>query len=135
MQALNAADDLINEYQGWAVDDLETLRQQFLKISASRDVDKKEIAEMFDIAHEIRGQGGSFGFALISAIADSLCKFIEGRQQLSDPELEVIKVHIMAMKAVFHQQLKGRQKDLAEQLTELLQALRNKVNLNASFSS
>lgn len=135
MQALNAAEDLTDDYQGWAVDDLEALWQKFQKIAGQREVEKSEVSEMFDIAHEIRGQGGSFGFGLITAVADSLCKFIEGRRNLSEPELNVIKVHIMAMKAVFRQQLKGGQAELAEQLTELLQALRNKVDLRATFGS
>ena len=88
---------------------------------------------MFDIVHEIRGQGGSFGFGLISVVADSLCKFIEGKNDFKAFELDVIKVHIMAMKVVFGQNLKGPQKELSEQLSELLQALRNKVALKATI--
>lgn len=135
MLALNAAGDLTNEYQGWAVDDLGDLWQKYQKLAAEGEVTSNEIAEMFDVAHEIRGQGGSFGFSLISVIADSLCKFIEGRSQLSVAEMDVIKVHILAMKAVFHQQLEGEQKELSEHLTELLQALRNKIDLKANFGS
>lgn len=135
MLALNAAGDLTDDYQGWAVDDLGDLWQKFQSLSADREVSKKEMTEMFDVAHEIRGQGGSFGFPLITAVADSLCKFIEGRRQLSPPEMDVIKVHILAMKAVFHQQLKGEQPELSEHLTELLQALRNKIDLKANFNS
>ncbi|NQW02251.1 MAG: Hpt domain-containing protein [Rhodospirillales bacterium] len=135
MLALNAAEELTDEYQGWAVDDLRDLWQKFEKLSSDRAVTKAEITEMFDIAHEIRGQGGSFGFDLISAIADSLCKFIEGRRQFNAGVLDVIKVHILAMRAVFHQQLKGDQGALSEQLTELLQALRNKVDLKTNYGS
>ncbi len=135
MQALNAAGDLSDDYQGWAVDDLEALWQKFQKISSNREFEKNEIIEMFDIAHEIRGQGGSFGFGLITAVADSLCKFIEGRKQLTSDELDVIRVHIMAMKAVFRQGLKGDQPELADQLAELLQALRNKIALRANYGA
>ena len=134
MLALNAAEELTDEYQGWAVDDLANLWQKYQNLS-SEDVSNKEIVEMFDVAHEIRGQGGSFGFALITSIADSLCKFIEGRSQLSGAEMEVIKVHILAMKAVFRQELKGDQPELADLLREILQALRNKIDLKANFSA
>lgn len=135
MQALNAAEELTDEYQGWAVDDLSDLWQKYQRLESEEEVSKSEIREMFDVAHEIRGQGGSFGFALITAIADSLCKFIEGRRKLSQMEMDVVKVHILAMRAVFAQQLKGDQPELAEQLSELLQALRNKIELKANFSS
>ena len=135
MQALNAAGDLADDYQGWAVDDLHNLWQKFQKLSADRQVTKTEMSEMFNIAHEIRGQGGSFGFDLITVIADSLCKFIEGRRRINESVLDVIRVHIMAMRAVFHQKLKGPQGELAEQISELLQALRNKVDLKTNFGS
>ncbi|MDD9878029.1 MAG: hypothetical protein OXR84_11370, partial [Magnetovibrio sp.] len=89
--------------------------------------------EMFDIAHEIRGQGGTFGFDLISTIGDSLCKFLDGRARLAGVELEVIKVHILAMKAVFRQDLSGAQPQLLGDLKELLELLRAKVDLGSNF--
>jgi len=131
MRALNAAEGLMDSYQGWAVDDLADLWQRFLTME-EQGVAKDDIDAMYDIAHEIRGQGGTFGYALVSRIGDSLCKFLEGHQTLKAIELDVIKVHILAMKAVFKQGLKGAQPELAETLSELLQALRNKVNLRAS---
>lgn len=135
LRALNAAEDLMGDYQGWAIDDLEKLWQKFKKLLAGTEISGKDVSEMFDIAHEIRGQGGSFGFDLISTLADSLCKFIEGRKKLNSLELDVIKVHILAMKAVYRQELKGTQRELSEQLTELLQALRNKIDLKANFGN
>jgi chemotaxis protein histidine kinase CheA len=131
LRALNAAEDLMGSYQGWAVDDLADLWHKFQAIE-HREVRQSEISEMFDITHEIRGQGGTFGFDLISHISDSLCKFMDGRKTLESVEFDVIKVHILAMKAVFKQNLKGRQPELAGQLSELLLALRNKVALRRS---
>ncbi len=133
LRALNAAEDLIGEYQGWAVDDLEELWQKFRKLLSDTEITSGDVSSMFDLVHEIRGQGGTFGFDLISTIADSLCKFVEGRKNLSAKELDVIKVHILAMKAVYRQSLKGKHGDLQEQLGELLQALRNKIDLQANF--
>jgi len=88
---------------------------------------------MFDMAHEIRGQGGSFGFPLVSVIGDSLCKFLDGRARLAGAELEVIKVHILAMKAVFRQDLKGTQDAMARDLKDLLELLRAKIDLDTNF--
>ena len=133
LAALNAAGGVMGEYQGWAIDDLNDLWMKFQNLASTDVVSKSDVSEMFDIAHEIRGQGGSFGFGLISVIADSLCKFIEGKGDFKVFELDVIKVHIMAMKAVFAQKLEGPQKELTGQLSELLQALRNKVALKATI--
>ncbi|MBL6948569.1 MAG: hypothetical protein ISR51_07820, partial [Rhodospirillales bacterium] len=68
MRALNTAESMMDDYQGWAVDDLQALWKVFQESSAGTG----NARELFDIAHEVRGQGGSFGFPLISLIGDSL---------------------------------------------------------------
>ncbi len=132
LRALNAAEDLMDSYQGWAIDDLARLWQKFEDVDGE-NASRKDIGEMFDIAHEARGQGGSFGFKLISTIADSLCKFLDGRRSLNPDELDVIKIHILAMKSVFNQDIKGPQPELSKQLAELMQALRNKIELRTNY--
>ena len=135
LQALNAAEELMDQYQGWAVDDLSRLWNQFqeLETEESRALAASEILDMFNVSHEIRGQGGTFGFPLISMIGDSLCKFLEDRKEVSEVELEVIRVHILAMKAVFRQELRGPQTPLRRDLEELLQMLRTKIDLVSRF--
>lgn len=126
MRALNAAEDLVESYQGWAVDDLEALWRTFQEASARDPNGTLDRDGMFDMAHEIRGQGGSFGFPLISVIADSLCKFIESQERIQASHLDIIRVHILAMKAVFRQGIKGENPDLAGELASLLRALRDR---------
>jgi len=124
-RALNLGEQLINSYQGWAVDDLQSLWQEYASATA-RDADASpHIKKLYDMCHEIRGQGGTFGFTLISVLGDSLCKFLEDRATLSQRALEIVKIHILAMKAVFRQELKGEQPELAAQLAELLSTLRS----------
>ena len=83
---------------------------------------------MLEIAHGIRGEGGSFGFQLISTIGDSLCKFLEGKRKLTAAGSEVVKVHILAMRAVFRQELKGPQPAMERDLRQLLALLRQRVS-------
>lgn len=127
LQAVNAADDLIGQYQGWAVDDLEKLWQSFVDTSRQGRADPLRLKQLYDMTHEARGQGGSFGFPLISVLGDSLCKYLDGKPRLKARDLDVIKVHILAMKAVFRQALKGHQKGLSKELHTLLGAFRAKV--------
>lgn len=126
LRALNAAEDLMDEYQGWAVDDLTKLLQAF-KQSVDGTPSAAQILQMFEIAHGIRGEGGSFGFPLVSVISDSLCKLLEGKKALSAPEQEVVKVHILAMRAVFRQNLHGSQPKMEGELRQLLTLLRDRM--------
>ncbi|MBO6519960.1 MAG: hypothetical protein JJ900_03625 [Rhodospirillales bacterium] len=125
LRALNAAEDLIDSYQGWAVDDLTALWKAYEE--SRHGTSPRDILKMFEIAHGIRGEGGSFGFQLISTIGDSLCKFLEGRKKLSAGESEVVKVHILAMRAVFKQDLKGPQPAIERELRQLLALLRERM--------
>jgi len=126
LRALNAAEDLMEEYQGWAVDDLTKLWQAF-EASVGGTPSTAQILQMFEIAHGIRGEGGSFGFPLVSVISDSLCKLLEGKKSISRPEQEVIKVHILAMRAVFRQNLSGTQPKMEGELRQLLTLLRDRM--------
>ena len=128
LAALNAAEDLIEGYQGWAVDDLEDLWRAFQDAS-DEAAGPEDIRQMFDIAHEIRGQGGTFGFPLITAISDSLCKFLDHRRSLGVRAGEVVRVHILAMKAVFRQELEGGQGPLNRELPTLLAQLRDRADV------
>jgi len=127
-QALDLAEDLMDEYQGWAVDDLDKLWRAF-RDCGDIGVTKDDVNRMYRISHGIRGHGGSFGFPLISSAGDSLCKFLDGRNTLGKGELEVVSLHILVMKAIFRQDLKGPCGTLADDLPELLLALRNKIDL------
>lgn len=126
LRALNAAEDLMDNYQGWAVDDLSALWKAFQEQHKAGS-ESAQIAEMYEIAHGIRGEGGSFGFQLISTIGDSLCKFLEGRKKLGARESEIVKVHILAMRAVFRQNLKGPQPAMERDLRQLLALLRERM--------
>ena len=55
----------------------------------------------------MKGQGGTFGFDLITTIADQLCQIIENVEDLNEDELEAIRIHIEAMKLVINKKMRG----------------------------
>lgn len=44
---------------------------------------------IFAVAHDIKGQGGSFGYDLMTSVGDLLCRFLESREVFSDEALAV----------------------------------------------
>ena len=133
LKALNASTQLTEGYQGWAIDDLEDLWRQFQKTASNGKSDVGQIEALFNMAHEIRGQGGSFGFPIISTIGDSLCKFLDKRQVLSKIDLDIVRIHIFAMKAVFRQNLKGDCGEVGREIGNLFRALRERVDPDKNF--
>lgn len=107
--ALNAADQavvaLASEYEEWVREDLATLEAAFDALRASGGA-HDAIAAVHDIAHDMSGQGGSFGYPLISTVGASLCKMLRDRETLDGRYLDATAVHIDAMRLIIVRPLK-----------------------------
>lgn len=75
---------------------------------------------LFAIAHDMRGEGGTYGFPLVTDIAGSLCTLLEGSEEADRPPHEAIAVHITALKLVMANSIEG---DGGAQGAELLRGL------------
>ena len=109
--ALERAEQVISElsssYIDWAKEDLSKLTLAFDELKATKDGDTA-LDAVFQISHDIKGQGGSFEYDLMTIIGDMLCRYIEGLENnVDDQSIEVIELHINALQAVISQALKG----------------------------
>jgi hypothetical protein len=86
--------------------DLAKITDALQKI-ANRDEQGKHLEAMFQVVHDLRGGGTSFGYPLVTQIGSLLCKYIEHREDATDGEIEVIRAHVDALRAVVMSKLKG----------------------------
>lgn len=120
--------NLTGSYLQWVQEDLVKLQTAYDTLAAAADADRKAGAErIFQIAHDIKGQGGSFGYNLMTVIGNSLCRFIEKQPTTGAKEIDVIKVHVDSLKLVIAQDLKGDGGPLGEKLLAGLNAVIDKV--------
>ncbi len=78
------------------------------------------IRELFGIAHEVKGQGRTFGFDLASAICEALCALLS-RVDPHHPKLvQSIDTHIEALRFVSNQGLHGDGGDVGTTLVRSL---------------
>lgn len=82
---------------------------------------REAIEALFDIAHDLRGESGTFGFPLATAIAENLCSVLEDKSQTSEPLREAVRVHIGSLKLVLSEPIKG---DGGKRGAELMDGLR-----------
>jgi hypothetical protein len=61
--------------------------------------------QLHAIAHDLKGQAGTFGLALMSAVAANFCHFI--RKHAASPDLSVLRAHHAALKFVLSKRLEG----------------------------
>ena len=63
-------------------------------------VRERALIQMRRLLHDLRGQAGTFGYPLVSHVGDSACKFIDLSENFGDIEIEVLRMHVDALKAI-----------------------------------
>lgn len=90
-------------FEKHAIAEVEKMYRLFREGSDVKDKRQKHAQEIFRIAHDLRGQGTTFEYPLVTRISGSVCTFIEGRRKqgtLDADDFEVICVHLDALNAV-----------------------------------
>lgn len=103
-RAEKAVAKLSAEYTQWATEDIAKLREILQAIRqnpASRDT---RFQEIYATVHDMRGQGATFGFPLITRIAASLSTYLK-QPDAGDTALGTIQVHIDTLAAVIEGQV------------------------------
>lgn len=126
-QAEAAVQNMSGNFREWAKEDL-------TKLQALVDDTKNQTANLhdhyeaiFDIVHDLKGQGGTFGYTLITMVGDSLNKFLEARKESTLDQLPVIIAHVEALKAIMAQDVKGSDNPIGQQIVTGLHQLVQKL--------
>lgn len=121
-RAEEAVSKLSEQYRDWALSDIETLRGCVSTLSDDSKRDEA-VAKTRSIAHDMRGQGSTFGYPLITQIAQS----ISGTLKLSlDTEglAADLTAHIDAVEAIIENEATG---DGGDKGRDILQSLEDKI--------
>lgn len=106
-QAEQAVEELQDDYAGWAQKDIDGLREALVRAQIDPEALDQAISDIYRRALDLKGQGGGFGYNLITSIGDLLTKFMEARSTVSNRDFAIIGAHIDAMQAVVREDIKG----------------------------
>ena len=59
------------------------------------------------LAHDLKGQGGTFGYPLITTFADSLFQFTDAGARQTDNYVQIVQAHIDSIRAVVAGEIRG----------------------------
>ncbi len=109
-------------------DDYETRLQQEIDhfsadFEAMRGAGAFDPKRLFALAHELRGEAGSYGYPLISRAADVLCKLLEKRTALAPTDVDIVEAHLRAFRTVLDRRIKGHGGPAGERLIDRLEAI------------
>jgi len=77
---------------------------------------KERLLKIYDYAHDFKGQGGTFGYDLISRIGASLCRLLHSKETIKQAEGDLVKAHYDALRAVIAGNITGDGGKLGNQL-------------------
>jgi len=121
-RAEEAVSKLSEQYREWALSDIETLRGCLASLSddAKRD---DAIAKIRSIAHDMRGQGSTFGYPLITQIAQSISGTLKMAPD-TDGLVSDLTAHIDAVEAIIENGATG---DGGDKGRDILKSLEEKI--------
>ncbi|MHA1523774.1 MAG: Hpt domain-containing protein [Alphaproteobacteria bacterium] len=80
-----------------------------------------EVGEtVFRVAHDLRGQGETFGYPVVTEICASLCRLMEAGMEAQNTPVDLVEHHINAVRAVIRDRAKGAASGLASNLVSEL---------------
>ena len=106
-KAMAVLDDLSKDYLVWVQTDLKNLENAFFQ---ALQVDGEQIVslirdKLFRTAHDMKGQGATFGYDLVTDIGNHLCRYIERFDNFDEKQMDEIKIHINALRQVLDERL------------------------------
>jgi len=121
-RAEEAVSKLSEQYRDWALSDIETLRGCVASLSddAKRD---EAVAKVRSIAHDMRGQGSTFGYPLITQVAQSISGTLKSSTD-TDGLVSDLTAHIDAVEAIIENGATG---DGGDKGRDILQSLEEKI--------
>lgn len=130
---LEKAEQLIaglqGDYLSWVQEDLTRIQAAYEKARDDKDNRDAHLEALFQISHDMKGQGGSFNYPLMTQIGNLLCRFLEKQPRpLGSAEMDVVKVHIDTMRIVISKKMEGDGGQMGDQLMRGLQAVLAKVS-------
>ncbi len=122
-QAEAAVAALADNFTEWMREDLDKALASLAVARDSQPDNAVPVREIFGVCHNIKGQGGSFGYDLITDVGKSLCDFIHVDEPASDRKLKVVEAHLTALKFILDRDIQGDGGQVGEQLQSKLRSL------------
>jgi hypothetical protein len=99
--------EIASTYNETARDDIADLQSAFQSCVDAGPDQGSYLRIINHMVHNIRGQGGSFGYPLLTEFAAFLFDFTDGLSQANTQQLAIIKAHIDTMYIVVQQKIIG----------------------------
>ena len=126
-QAEAALGEMQDQYETWIRDYLTTINEGLAAARAVTPPDPDAIARIRKTSHEIKGQGETFGYPLLTRAGHMLHGFIDRDEAVAARHLDLIAAHIDFMNLVVQDGVRGEGGPKEDQLLGALETAARKV--------
>ncbi|HEY0105467.1 MAG TPA: Hpt domain-containing protein [Rhizomicrobium sp.] len=115
-----AVETLKTEFHGWLATDVARLGE--CRDRLVRSPSEKARGELFRAAHDLKGEGETLEFPMISRLAASLTRLIDTANPAMEFPLGLVDAHVAAIRVVFRDKVRSMADKTAAALAEELEA-------------
>lgn len=101
-----------SDYSDWVLDSIAKLQRAVKELKEQPKNYWKYYTLINNIAHDLRGQGETFGYPLITILGKSLFDYTRIQTPPDDRFIELIRSHIDSIQAVLRERIKGQGGDV-----------------------
>jgi CheY-like chemotaxis protein len=120
-------DRMETDYADWVRGTIKQLTDAYDKALAEERQRTPLVAQINKISHDLRGQGTTFGYPLITVFGNSLFNCTDKVDAVSDKLLELVRAHIDGITAVIREHIKGSGGAIGNELVESLERVRKRL--------
>lgn len=106
-KAEKAVEDLKPQIEEHVKNEVARLNQYMAKVAETQGQDAAVLKEMYVVSFELKGQGSSAGYNLITRFGDSLCRYLEAQKQPGPKEIAIMKAHVDSIAVIMGRAIKG----------------------------
>jgi len=119
--------EMHDDYTIWVDQDLRSLKRSLAAARSDPAQCRQHLEALYRTIHDMKGQGQTFGYPLVTEIGESLCRFLDKVDGVGDIEFAVIESHVGALSAVIVNRVEGDGGDIGRQVTLGLRAAVDKL--------
>ncbi len=126
-QAETGIESFKTEFVDWVGRELQDLTQALRKVEGDQ-AEKAQIDEIHQRCRQLRDTGTTMGLALLTFIADNLCRVLEAVQSGASYDTEVIECHINALFLAKQDAYRNIRPDQVPEMTSGLHRMLERAN-------
>lgn len=122
-EAEDALASFKEDFPGVLMREVRRMTADFETYLLDPEAGREALAALRATAFDIKGQGGSVGFAIVSRIGETLYRLLEGRDRLAARDVEILRAHIEALRAIAVNRCAGEGGEVGREITQALDLL------------